>query len=48
MGQLPAGGQRRPGPEGPPVDEAAVPVCGPGGHPVHLRLWHGDFPVEVT
>ena len=48
LGQFPAGGQRRAGPEGPPVDEAAVPVCGPGGHPVHLCLWHGDLPVEVT
>ena len=30
------------------MDEADVPVCDPGGHPVHLCLWHGDVPVEVT
>lgn len=48
MEQLPAGSQRRPGPEGAAMDEADVPVCDPGGHPVHLCLWHGDVPVEVT
>lgn len=48
MEQLPAGGQRRPGPEGAAMDEADVSVCGPRGHPVHLCLWHGDVPVEIS
>ena len=26
----------------------AVSVCGPRGHPVHLCLWHGDVPVEIS
>ena len=30
------------------MDEADVSVCGPRGHPVHLCLWHGDVPVEIS
>lgn len=47
LGRLCGGGQHRQRPEGPTLDETAVPLRGSGDYPLPVRIRNGDVPVEI-